>query len=299
MRKKVKPTSLQTDTSVILMAGRFQFAVGERVLNRWVMSRMLLWCQEGKGRVRINGRWREMQADDFIFLPWHHEVFYHADEREPMRVGGIHIVPDYPLDRKLVLFVPHNIKDAARKWHWQRNVTWPALEGPSEGIARPQEPLRLLADYIIERFDAGPPPEPQLRQLAQLLVEEIARTVAQKPAAKPGNDIVRRAQDLVESHGARQFSLQELARLSNCSVSTLRRQFQQTLGMPPYEWMLQARMRHARRLLSTTTLRVKEVATQVGFEDPFQFSRTFRQRVGKSPRQFRAEHAFAPKSSLR
>jgi AraC-like DNA-binding protein len=263
------------------------------------MSRMLLWCQEGKGRVRVNGQWHNMQTDDFLFLPWWHDVLYHADEREPLWVGGIHIIPDYPLDRKFVMAISHNVKDAAAKWPWCRDVDWPGLDGVRAGTAHPQEPLRLLADYVIERFDAGPISEPVLRKLTQLLVDEIARTVAHKPATAPGNDIVRRAQELIEAHWDRQIPLRELARLSRCSVSTLRRQFQQTLGMPPYEWILQARMRRARRLLSTTTLRIKEVATQVGFDDPFQFSRTFRQRVGKSPRSFRADHAFAPKSSAR
>jgi transcriptional regulator GlxA family with amidase domain len=110
-----------------------------------------------------------------------------------------------------------------------------------------------------------------------------------------GNALIRRAQELVESHWEQNIPLGDLARLTQCSVSTLRRQFQQTLGIPPYEWILQARIRRARRLLITTTLRVKEIARQVGFEDPFQFSRTFNQRTGSSPRQFRENHAFAPK----
>lgn len=297
MRKKSIMVPRGTENSVILMAGRFQFGAGERVHNRWVLSRMLLWCREGRGRVRINGQWREMQADDFVLLPWHHDVLYHADAREPMWVCGIHIVPNYPPERKLTFFVPHNIRNAAAKWRWQKDMPWPGLEGSPAGVARPRDPLGLLADYVVERFDAGPIAEPLLRKLTQLLVEEIARTLAHKPVDVPGSDIVRRAQELVESHWDRQIPLRELARLSHCSVSTLRRQFQQTLGLPPYEWILQERMRRARRLLSTTTLRVKEVASQVGFEDAFQFSRTFRQRVGKSPRMFRAEHAFAPKAS--
>ena len=176
MRKTIIRTRLQTETSVILMAMRFQFAAGERFLNRWVMSRMLLWGQEGRGRVRVNGRWHDMQADDFLFLPWAHEVLYESDEREPLRVGSIHIVPHYPPDeRKLVLFVPHNIRDAATKWPWQRDVNWPGFEGLRAGIVRPQDPLRLLGDYIIERFEGDPPSEQLLRNLTQLLVEEIAR----------------------------------------------------------------------------------------------------------------------------
>jgi AraC-like DNA-binding protein len=295
MQKKVKRPRLDTRTSAILWANWFQFAPGERALNPRVLSRMLLWCHEGKGRVRVNGTWHDLNPDDFLFLPWQHEVFYVADEREPFWVAGIHLIPHHPLDRKLTFSISHRRTDAWAKCTWRKDLPWPGLEGVRVGMARPLDPLRLLATYIIERFEEGAMPETSLRQLSHVLIEEIARTLSQAPRSPVGNDIVRRAQELIESHGNRQPSLRDLARLSNCSVSTLRRQFQQTLGMPPYEWMLQTRIRRARRLLITTTLRIKEIAEQIGFDDPFQFSRTFRQRIGSSPRQFRARHAFSPK----
>ena len=290
-----KTFNRDTRTSVILLANWFQFAAAGRALNPRVLSRTLLWCQEGKGRVRVNGVWHEMRPDDFLFLPWQHEVLYIADGRDPFWVGGIHIIPDHPTDRKLVLSVSHNIKDRWAKCSWRRDRAWQGLEGVRTGVARPKDPLRLLATYIVERFDEQSLPEASLRELSHLLVEEIARTATEKPAARLGNDVVRRAQELVDSNWDRQISVNEMARLTQCSVSTLRRQFQQSLGIPPYEWVLQARMRRARRLLVSTPLRVKEIARQVGFDDPFQFSRTFAQRTGSSPRKFRESHAFAPK----
>ncbi|MCE0496368.1 MAG: AraC family transcriptional regulator [Methylacidiphilales bacterium] len=295
MKKKSTQPFLNTRASVILWANWFQFAEAERALSTRVLSRMLLWCQEGRGRVRVNGVWHAMQPDDFLFLPWQHEVLYLADAREPFWVGGIHIIPDHATDRKLIFSVSHNIKDDWAKCPWRRDRAWPGLEGVRAGVARSQDPLRLLAAYIVERFEEGSMPEASLRKLSQVLVEEIARTVAQKESARVGNDTVRRVQELVESHLGRPLPLRDLARLAQCSVSTLRRQFQQTLGIPPYEWILQARIRRARRLLATTTLRIKEIAGQVGFDDPFQFSRAFKQRTGSSPRQFRKNHAFAPK----
>jgi len=295
MQKKFTRSPLDTRTTVVLRANWFQFAAAERILNPCVLSRMLLWCQEGKGRVRVNGAWHTMEADDFLFLPWGHEVCYIADAREPFWVAGIHLIPDHSPDRKLVFFVSHSIKDQWARCRWRRDIAWPGLEGVRAGRAGPLDPLRLLGTYIVERFEEGAMLEEPLRKLSQLLVEEIARTLADKAAARVGNEVVRRVQELVESHWNRQVSLRELARLSQCSVSTLRRHFQRTLGISPYEWILRARIGRARRLLATTTLRVKEIAGHVGFEDPFQFSRTFRRRTGSSPRQFRQEHAFAPK----
>jgi hypothetical protein len=78
MQKKFKRPVLDTRTSVILWANWFQFAPGERALNSHVLSRMLLWCHEGKGRARVNGTWYLMNPDEFIFLPWQHEVLYAA-----------------------------------------------------------------------------------------------------------------------------------------------------------------------------------------------------------------------------
>jgi transcriptional regulator GlxA family with amidase domain len=45
-------------------------------------------------------------------------------------------------------------------------------------------------------------------------------------------------------------------------------------------------------LLRTTTLAVREVAAQVGFEDPFHFSRFFKRQMGVSPREYRTSHEF-------
>ena len=257
MQKTLIRPFLDTRTSVILWANWFQFAAGERAFNPRVMSRMLLWCQKGTGRVRVNGTWHAMQPDDFLFLPWQHEVLYLADDREPFGVGAIHLIPAHATNRKLVFSVSHHARDTWAKCPWRRDRKWPGLEAVRVGVAKEQDPLRLLASYIVERFEEGAMPEAALRMLSQVLVQEIARTLTQKAVARVGNDVVRRTQEFIESHWDQNISLRDLARLTHCSVSTLRRQFQQTLGMPPYEWILQGRIRQARRLLITTTLQIQ------------------------------------------
>jgi AraC-like DNA-binding protein len=295
MRKTIISRGLDTRKAVIVGANWFQFAPSERIVHPRVLSRMLLWGQEGAGRVRIDGTWHPLETDRFLFLPWGREIVYAAAEVRPFRVGAIHLIPNHPHDRKIEFAVSHRDTDAWARRSWRRDMAWPGLEGVRAGTARPVDPLRLLATYIIERFHGGGLDEAALRSLARLLIEEIARALSLRPASTRGNELVRRAQEFVEAHLDRPVSLPDLARNAGCSASTLRRQFQEALGVPPYEWILQARMARARRLLATTNLRVKEVAEQVGFDDPFQFSRTFRQRAGRSPRVFRDGQAFHPR----
>lgn len=147
-----------TRTSVVLWANWFQFAAAERAFNPRVLSRMLLWCQEGKGRVRVNGIWYAMQPDDFLFLPWQHEVLYVADGHEPFWVGGIHIIPDYAMDRKLVFSVSHSIKGGWAKCSWRRDRAWPELNGVCAGceIAGPAAVAGGLHRRTVRgRGDAG------------------------------------------------------------------------------------------------------------------------------------------------
>ncbi len=45
-------------------------------------------------------------------------------------------------------------------------------------------------------------------------------------------------------------------------------------------------MQHAAQRLQSPGILAKQVAMELGFSDPFQFSRTFRRIIGVSPRQF-------------
>jgi two-component system response regulator YesN len=55
-----------------------------------------------------------------------------------------------------------------------------------------------------------------------------------------------------------------------------------------------ARLRAERAavLLRTTSLRIHEIAQQVGIQDPFQFSRLIKRKKGLSPKAYRAAKAF-------
>jgi AraC-like DNA-binding protein len=49
------------------------------------------------------------------------------------------------------------------------------------------------------------------------------------------------------------------------------------------------RMELAKRLLLTGNLRIKEIAHEVGFVNPYHFSRRFRELTGQSPRDYRRD----------
>lgn len=83
------------------------------------------------------------------------------------------------------------------------------------------------------------------------------------------------------------WTLPEMARRAGMSQSHLRRLFVQAFGVPPHEYLEQARLRKGAELLRDTGRPVGEIAQAAGYADPFHFSARFRKHFGVSPRAYR------------
>ena len=59
--------------------------------------------------------------------------------------------------------------------------------------------------------------------------------------------------------------------------------------MPPQQFLIQNRLRKAAQELIHTQEPVKTIAANAGFDNPFYFSRLFRQKYQASPIQYRRE----------
>jgi AraC family transcriptional regulator, arabinose operon regulatory protein len=87
-------------------------------------------------------------------------------------------------------------------------------------------------------------------------------------------------------------TLSELAAGVNLSPSRFGHLFTHDVGTSPARYLRMRRLDHARVLLETTFLTVKEVMARVGLNDASHFTRYFRQCHGLPPRQWRiAIHA--------
>lgn len=94
-----------------------------------------------------------------------------------------------------------------------------------------------------------------------------------------------RARDLLHAEASRGPTLEELAGVAGLSRAHLARQFAQTFGMPPHQYLVQLRLDQAKRALAAGAS-VTEVCYEVGFESLGTFSASFRRRTGLSPRQW-------------
>jgi AraC-like DNA-binding protein len=273
--------------AIVMQAGRHQFSPGATLHHPCVRSRRLLRCLAGRGQVRINRIRYSMVPGDFLFMSWRHSISYRADRAAPMLLSGIHIVPDFrPPGPDFAYGVPHADGQPQADSPYRRDAELPGLPPVLRGRFSSTSRLYHVAECTVEWFLAGAPDEKEARCLARLLLAELMRYARQAPqqAVPPS---LSRVIEYVRANIDRKVSVSQLARVADCSPSTLTRMFRSALRCTPLAWAMREKMDVASRLLATTGLRVGEVGRRVGVDDPYYFSKLFRRARGTTALQYR------------
>ncbi len=173
-------------------------------------------------------------------------------------------------------------------------------------VAREFRPYRLLpADHplalLVARFqpaEALPPVRERLAFL-QTLVELLGPELTALPAAAVvgAGEVKARLRRFLERHSAcelAELSLADVATHLRCSPRHASRLFHETFGSSFRAYSLEARLKKACQLLTTTRSKVLDVALQSGHGSLAGFNFLFKKRFGITPSVWRARHAAAP-----
>ena len=82
---------------------------------------------------------------------------------------------------------------------------------------------------------------------------------------------------------------EDVAQAIGWGYSRFRKVFLQQTGMTPYQYIQETRIKQSKFLIMNTTKALKEIAYEVGFNNPDYFSTAFRRITGLSPMEFRKE----------
>jgi len=92
----------------------------------------------------------------------------------------------------------------------------------------------------------------------------------------------------IEQHFLRLRTLDQIAAECHINNAYLCRLFRRYHHQSPYQFLLRLKMNFAAGRLQTPGVMIKQVAEETGFQDPFHFSRVFRNTLGLSPNSFRS-----------
>lgn len=163
-----------------------------------------------------------------------------------------------------------------------------------ESFGKLQTIMGVLAE---EQSKPGLGSERVVQGLLDILFSFILRKVVEKNSRRPKtwsyavhDHPIKKAIEILHADRARAWSLEELAQKVGLSRAGFAARFKKALGDTPLHYLAVIRIQKAMELLGKTDKNIENVALEVGYQDPFVFSKAFKRLIGQSPRDFKRAH---------
>ncbi|WP_158866047.1 AraC family transcriptional regulator [Leifsonia sp. AG29] len=159
-----------------------------------------------------------------------------------------------------------------------------------------QEPTHRLAIQLLAEEAARETPGQQAlldRLLDTNLVYALRAWWLHSAGTAPGwftalgDPDLRRVLEAIHARPADPWTLPELARVARMSRSGFAGRFSRQVGVPPATYLTTVRMERAEEALRHTDATLGEIATAVGYSNPFAFATAFRRHHGLAPGRWR------------
>ena len=224
----------------------------------------LMYIVSGRLTVRLDGGDICATSGDFIIFPPNYKYFYkYTEEDEPLSYLWVHFTGsaaeqylcDLGLDELPAL--RHSKSDALAELHFERMFE----------IYSTDDSLRAHA-------------------LSAVLLETLVE-LARSWKSNNNEKSLSRSLAYINNRYTEKIRLCDLAALESLSPSRYHVVFKEKMGMPPSEYIIELRLRHASGLLSSTDMPIGEISSLVGYDDQRFFCRIFKKKLGVSPSEYR------------
>lgn len=209
----------------------------------------------GEGRMLLDGRWRPHKAGMISLAPAHVLHAFHAVPSKRWKYCWVRYIPSSP--RSSMNFV-------------------------SPVIARfnPDPLNHAILGLLSEAHAAGNTAS------VSLWIDLIEHYVTRFAEPLRTEDRLRSVWDVVQKDLSRGWTIASLAEQANTSGEHLRRLCQRSLGRSPMQQLTYLRMQYAAHRLATTDETIEVIAHDVGYQNPFAFSNTFKRMTGFRPSRY-------------
>ncbi len=125
-----------------------------------------------------------------------------------------------------------------------------------------------------------------LTQLILLIIREKNKEININETAK--SKVSKEISEYFHNHFSEKISLEQLAKNMYLSPFYISKIFKEEIGDTPINYLIKIRLEHAKELLlSHPNLSIKEIASIVGYDDAYYFSKIFKKYYEYSPAEFK------------
>jgi YesN/AraC family two-component response regulator len=232
---------------------------------------ILIYCVEGKGKVQIEKKQYQLNPDSFTIIPAAVAHSYGADENDSWTIYWIHFKGSNAT--AIVESMINQLKGhhGTITFHSSRQQLFSDIYGNLErGYSNDN---LCYASMCLWHF------------LSSFLYNDKFNLSEKKEFREDA--IIEPSINFMQKHLSEILRLSDIAESVNVSIPHYSYLFKQKTGFAPMEYFNQLKVQKACQYLLFTDLRIKEIAEQLGMEDPYYFSRMFKGVMGLSPKEYR------------
>ncbi|MDR1200626.1 MAG: AraC family transcriptional regulator [Tannerellaceae bacterium] len=236
---------------------------------------MLIYCTDGKGWYNLYDKRYDLKENQFVILPPHLPYSFGADEKEPWTIYWLHFRGQ--LTSSFLLSHPAPLSILPNDY------------------SRLQERIELFEE-IYNCYSLGYIREYMIYSsmclylfLSSFLWVEQYRHI-KLPSLKEypfSSRVIHYMQENLE----KKLSLYQLSTYFNYSPSYFSMLFQKETGVSPINYFIRLKIQKACQYIALTNLKLNEIATKLGFEEPAYFTRIFTKIMGISPSAYRKKES--------
>ena len=258
---------------VVVRAGHLRSAPDYRIDRDHLPGHDLLLCLSGSGFVLSSNRRFKVEPNELAWISGYHPHAHWANPADPWELLWVRIDGRAIEETCNILSV----------------LRFPVFAKiPVHSLRRE---FRRILRLMIRRPLA-------LDAMLNAAVSEILATLFESRQAETLESFggfpeiaadVREALTKMALYPDRPWRVADLAQLCRLSEPHFYRKFKQATGSTPIDWLRRERINHARRRLLESSDPIKQIAEQVGYNDPFFFSRDFKRYTGVAPKNYRKQ----------
>ena len=234
-----------------------------------VQQHIFIYCVDGKGWFSVQQQKVQVAPNQFFIIPEAVPHSYGSDSNVPWTIYWVHFT-----GREALVFLKGL---SSGEENYLRGVPW-----QEERIALFEKIYHSLeSGYSLERIGyssiclwhfLGTFIFPHLNPVQRMGEEE---------------DLIEKAIHFMKINHERALSLDMLADAVNLSIPHFTSLFKKKTGYSPVDYHTRLRIQRSCQYLDLTNMKIKEVSSAVGYEDPYYYSRVFRKIMGEPPEKYR------------
>ena len=231
---------------------------------------ILIYCTDGKGWFEIGGVRHDLSANQALIIPRQQPHVYGAVLDDPWSIHWVHFVGAsgdcyVNLLKKgaYTLLIDTEMK-----------VPLEALFAACRGT--------FIANFLLQRMIYAS------QTLHHLLGYLFFNNRAFSPLLRSSRfRSIDHTISFLHNNMSTQLTLDHMVQHSRLSKSHFIRLFKDQTGHSPMDYFIQLKMQHACMLLVFRELTISQIGMDLGYKDPYYFSRAFRKVIGMSPTEYR------------